>query len=461
MRTHCAIAIAIAVVTSPVAHAQPLVTPERPDARAPRDPANSAHCEWGATPHAHEAPTRGGVPGVSTTLVLNGDPSNRIDLVIVGDGYTASELGLFAEHAQRGVDDLFSIMPFSEYASLFNVHRVDVISNESGVDGDPTRDIERDNALGMSFWCGGTQRLLCANTLAVRQAADNAPDWDQVFAVANSTTYGGAGYTSQNIGTYAGGNGSAAQVAIHELGHSLGDLADEYTYGGPAEYTGPEPSAANVSVLNAAQMQAQGAKWSAWIGENDAEFDGLVDTFEGGNYSPEGIYRPSSNSMMRNLGREFNLPSAEALIIEMWQTVQPIDQHTSTALPVSRGATLEVVPVAPFLSVRWYVNGAYSGAARTLRLSSLALPTAESTVEAVVMDLTPLVRDEDARELYMTQRVSWTLVNDPSDVSGDGVVDATDLAILIAAFDTPAIDLDGDGVCTSSDIAFLLAAWDK
>ncbi len=461
MRTHCAIAIAIAVVTTPAALAQPLVSPERPGARAPRDPANWAHCEWGASPHAHEAPVRGGVPGVSTTLISSGHPSNRIDLVIVGDGYTASELGLFAEHAQRGVDDLFSIMPFSEYAPLFNVHRVDVISNESGVDGDPTQDVERDSALDMSFWCGGTQRLLCANTLAVRQAADNAPDWDQIFAVANSTTYGGAGYTSQNIGTYSGGNSAAPQVAIHELGHSLGDLADEYTYGGPAEYAGPEPSAPNVSVLDAAQMQAQGAKWSDWLGESDAEFDGLVDTFEGGNYSPEGIYRPSSNSMMRNLGRDFNLPSAEALIIQMWKTVQPIDQHTSVALPVVRNTTLEVVPVAPFLSVRWYLNGAYAGAGTTLRLASLALPGDESTIEAVVTDLTPLVRDETARALYMTQRVAWTIANDPSDLSGDGLVDATDLAILMAAFGTPTIDLDGDGVCSSSDIAFLLASWDK
>lgn len=49
----------------------------------------------------------------------------------------------------------------------------------------------------------------------------------------------------------------------------------------------------------------------------------------------------------------------------------------------------------------------------------------------------------------------------PADLSGDGVVDATDLAIMIAAWGSsaPAVDLDADGVVGTSDLAILLAAW--
>jgi hypothetical protein len=45
------------------------------------------------------------------------------------------------------------------------------------------------------------------------------------------------------------------------------------------------------------------------------------------------------------------------------------------------------------------------------------------------------------------------------DISGDGRVDATDLAILIAAWGTSDADLNGDGVTDASDMAGLIAGW--
>jgi len=69
-----------------------------------------------------------------TTIIDNGPVSNRIDLVFVGDGYTASELGSYATHVQNIVSGYFAEEPMAAYAGYFNVHRVDVVSNESGVD---------------------------------------------------------------------------------------------------------------------------------------------------------------------------------------------------------------------------------------------------------------------------------------------------------------------------------------
>ena len=65
-----------------------------------------------------------------------GDPSNRVDLVVLGDGYTADELGQYAADVESFLDGFFLATPFAEYATYFNVHRIDVVSNESRVDSD-------------------------------------------------------------------------------------------------------------------------------------------------------------------------------------------------------------------------------------------------------------------------------------------------------------------------------------
>jgi hypothetical protein len=183
-----------------------------------------------------------------TTILDNGPSANRIDLVFVGDGYLDTQFGLYAIHVGNGFSELFGVEPFSTYMTFFNAHRVDVSSNESGVDNDPTPGIDRDTTLNMGFWCDNIERLLCVDVGLAYQYAANAPQVDHVFAVANSTKYGGAGYSGSDLATYSGGNGAAAEVAIHEAGHSLGNLADEYDYNDGATYTGPERPERNISV---------------------------------------------------------------------------------------------------------------------------------------------------------------------------------------------------------------------
>jgi len=234
-----------------------------------------------------------------------------------------------------------------------------VISNESGVDHDPTYPIWRDTALDMGFWCGGTERLLCVDVGKAYAYARNAPDVDMVLAVANSTKYGGAGYSGSDLATVSGGNGAAPEIALHEFGHSLGDLADEYWYVGQT-YTGPEPPEPNVSKLTAAQMKAAGTKWAKWLGENNPSYDGLVDTYEGARYCQFGIYRPTSNSKMRSLGRPFNLPCAEGLVVQMYKIVRPIDDSTPTSQTLRGYEIVFVDPVDPVghtLDIQWYLDG--------------------------------------------------------------------------------------------------------
>lgn len=327
------------------------------------------HGCWGDE-HGHLS---GGLYEVPQTL-LEGEPQsldgfsgrgftddNRIDLVIVGDGYTASEMGQYQLDATAIADDFFRYEPFIRYEPYFRVTTVEVISNQSGVDNDPSPGINRDTAMDMAYWCNNIERLLCVNVSAARGFAfAGAPDVDQILAIANSSKYGGAGYSSNDLGTAAGQNAAAVEIAIHEMGHSLGDLADEYTYGGPTNYNGGESNAANLSILNASQMASQKRKWHEWLGSSITGFDNPVNTYEGGGYSVNGIYRPSNNSMMRSLGRRFNLPSAEKLIREFYREVSPIDAAPATSNAFDIGETIEIVPMRPNgqpLTIEWFVNG--------------------------------------------------------------------------------------------------------
>ena len=402
-------------------------------------------------------------PGLHVERVVDSDnAANRIDLVLVGDGYQASQLALYATHAQTAMDQLFNEEPFKTYAPLFTVHRVDVISIDSGVDHDPVQGILRSTALDMGFWCGGTERALCVSVNKAYQHASAAPfPPDQVLAIANSTKYGGVGYPGSNAATLAGGNGASAEIAIHELGHSLGKLADEYTYDGPATYTGPERGEPNVSIRTAAQMTQLLTKWYRWLGAGDPLFDGPVRTVEGGYYSQFGIYRPSDNSKMRALGRPFNLPSAEAIIVEIYKKVKPIDDSTPTTEVLSQSSVPFVDPVDPVgnpLSIQWEVdNQPIPGATgETLNIASLNLTPGPYALSVRVTDITPWVRNEALRNQYLSREIGWSLVVAAGcypDCNADGSLNLADFGCFSTRFalgDAYA-DCNADGVRNLAD----------
>jgi hypothetical protein len=47
----------------------------------------------------------------------------------------------------------------------------------------------------------------------------------------------------------------------------------------------------------------------------------------------------------------------------------------------------------------------------------------------------------------------------PGDLDGNGSIGASDLAMLLAGWGTPAADLDGDGTTAGSDLTLMLSAW--
>lgn len=318
------------------------------------------------------SPTEKAADGEVTKTVDNGPTADRLDIVVVGDGYTAAELGRFHADAKKKWGELTGIEPYTTYQHLFNVWTVDAVSNESGVSGDPDKSAVKDTALGSYFWCEDTERLLCIDQNKVDSYVARAPEADLVIVLANSAKYGGAGYNEpseslgyEGISTASAGNERSGQVAIHETGHSLGKLADEYFYPGyPGyeRYTGPEPGESNISVLTADRMAARRAKWHRWLGEKSPD-GGTVGTYEGGGYYVTGLNRPTDNSLMRVLDKPFNLPGVEAMIAGFYRHATIATAATPTERPQGRRSTAKVT--VPRLvgtgarqpTVRWYLDG--------------------------------------------------------------------------------------------------------
>jgi hypothetical protein len=108
-------------------------------------------------------------------------------------------------------------------------------------------------------------------------------------------------------------------VLIHELGHSIGNLHDEYLFEGypfmpPATtYTGPEPVRANVTIVT----DPTKVKWSKYIKgmplvPTPIHCDGYG-IFEGAGLYKKGIYRPTAVSMMRRISAPFFAVNSEQL----------------------------------------------------------------------------------------------------------------------------------------------------
>jgi hypothetical protein len=265
-----------------------------------------------------------------TTLIVNhGPPSERWNLVIVSEGYQASELSNFASDAQDIVNALFAAPPFNDpggilvpsIQSAVNVHRVNVSSTDSGAD-DPVAcggsGATAATYFDASFCNGGIRRLLTvdsANVLNVVNA--QVPEWHAILCLVNSTVYGGGGGTIATSSMAPG----ALEIALHELGHSAFGLADEYEYWAGCgvdtdrdNHPASEPSEPNVTTT------LTPLKWSSLVTPgtaipttNNADCTvcdpqanpvgaTTVGAFDGAHYYHCDAYRPQYDCKMRALG---------------------------------------------------------------------------------------------------------------------------------------------------------------
>ena len=178
----------------------------------------------------------------------NGPPAEKVDLLLMGDGYTAAEMGKWHADAKRLADILFAASPFKERRSDFNVWALDTPSAESGV-ARPSDGVYRRSPLRASYDAFGSERyVLTFDNKRMREAAAAAP-YDFVEIVANDRKYGGGGIHNL-YATVSADNAFTPYVFVHEFGHHFAGLADEY-YTSAVAYEGgadrPEPWEPNVT----------------------------------------------------------------------------------------------------------------------------------------------------------------------------------------------------------------------
>lgn len=319
------------------------------------------------------------------TMIDNGSSENRVDMVFIGDGYQDFELeSTYVTHINQTLEHFFQSGqdPFPRYNNFFNVHRVNIASNESGAD-DPNGGTFVDTALDASYNWGGTDRCLYFNTSKANAAVSTALsgtliDVDMRLGAVNSSKYGGCG---GQWAVWAGGNSSAKEIALHEIGHSFGGLADEYFSSGT--YNGGEPGQPNVTA------DPDSGKWDRWVGYDDPDSDiGIIDYYEGGRYFEKGIWRPSDNSKMRSLNRPFDAISREQFINKIYQEVDPLDEWLDDSKEYGEGDTLWVDTVDPsVINVEWFVDGESRGLlGESIDIDSLGLSDGEYLIEARAYD---------------------------------------------------------------------------
>jgi hypothetical protein len=345
------------------------------------------------------------------TLVEAGDSSNRVDIVVLGDGYTSWELQITYT---SDISDLLGYLfdgslltqPFGRYQNFFNVHAIDVASAQSGAD-DPSLGVDRNTALNASYWFDGeTDRLLYVDEQRAFEVQSEALAGTGIapemrFVLVNDATYGGGG---GYYGVYAAGNAAAREIAVHEIGHAFAGLADEYEYGAArTHYTGPEPFEPNVTT------DPTGSKWAHWLGYDQPGI-GVIGAYPGGFYHETGVYRPSENSKMRSLGRPFDAVSREQFILQFYALVDPLDGHTDNATVQHDVASLSVEVIDPaVIQVDWSIAGrTFRDAGETLSLTFDHFAFGTYSVTARAYDDTDWVRGDRST---LEETVSWTLVN--------------------------------------------------
>jgi len=195
----------------------------------------------------------------------NGQPEEKVDIVLLSEGYTREEMDEFRADADKFAAALFSTEPFASRREDFNIRAVEVPAPNSGLNH-PQQDINNRSALSVSYGAFGSQRYaLGYDNKTIRDAASTVP-YEFTAILMNDSIYGGGGIYNLYI-TAASDNAFHDYLFVHEFGHHFASLADEYYTSATAYEMGSdivEPFELNVTI----HTEKDKIKWGDLIRED-------------------------------------------------------------------------------------------------------------------------------------------------------------------------------------------------
>jgi hypothetical protein len=395
-------------------------------------------------PDAAMQSAAGSAPGTAS-----GPSSNRVDILVMGDGYTAGEAAKFATDVENMRVAMFGFSPYREYAGFVNWTSLFTASAQSGADHppyqagctstsccaetaaqtDPRANTFVDTAFDGRFCTSQIHRLVTVSNSKVLAAASASPNWDEIVVLVNDPVYGGAGGSISVTTT----NASARLIVVHEYGHTFHRLADEYTTAYPGFPACSDVSGARACEANVTdETDPARIKWAPWIAPGNAiptpAGTSGIGLFVGARYQTSGMHRPANNCAMRSLGGQFCSVCSQEYVLRLyrggWGTpsagidlIEPGSESPSTAgtVNVSSGGSqvfsASVLRPSPdSVTLQWYVDGVAvpgaNGASFAFQPGSGGPST--RTVELRATDATGLVRAQMAGS-DLVHRRTWNI----------------------------------------------------
>ena len=193
-------------------------------------------------------PTAAAPAGRVWSYLDNGPASQKVDLLIIGEGYTAEEMPKLKRDVEKLAGKLFATEPFRSRKGDFNVRVLELPSATSGVHRPRTRD-DRRTVTGVQYNIFESERyVLTLDNRALRDTASSAP-YDFIEILVNEAQYGGGGIFADQATTSVD-SAFSEYVFVHEFGHHFAGLGDEYYTSDVAYETGgekPEPWEPNIT----------------------------------------------------------------------------------------------------------------------------------------------------------------------------------------------------------------------
>ena len=310
-----------------------------------------------------------------------GPPERRIDIELMGDGYTGDKFKGFAKIARDQMVDFWADPLYDEYENYFNVWRFDLISEQDGVDEmsaadkgipppepDPRKRQKPSKPKKLKELQQYSTALNCKAAGPANQVwadPEQVMRWRRYLKCSDGLTLAFAKKGQLGMGGGGIATTGVKVAVVHEFGHAFVGLLDEYV-------NNPSRPPGRICAANAISTDDPDPRkpppmdeipWKHWLLLKDLK--GMdIDVLPGGATYALGVFRPAKSCAMNaGGGGHYCWVCREEGVRRIYSYLSPVDESgpAQDRVQVGAGETKEffVVPMAPKkhrIQVEWYLQ---------------------------------------------------------------------------------------------------------